>query len=93
MPNYIKDAAQRIKDNVMGTEEQNRKAKEEMAKQDAKNPNTTQAKVNRMINKVMGDKEEKPEGYKNGGMVKKPAAKKPMGYRNGGVVLHKGKNC
>lgn len=83
---------QKIKDNVMGTKEQNEAAKKRMAEQDAKDPNTTQAKVNRVINKVMGD-EKKPEGYKNGGMVKKPAAKKPTGYKNGGVVLHKGKNC
>lgn len=43
---------QKLKDNVMGTEEQNEKAKKEMAEQDAKNPDTTQAKVNRMVEKI-----------------------------------------
>jgi len=51
---------QRLKDNVMGTEAQNEKAKKEMAEQDAKNPDTTQAKVNRML---------KPEGKKKGGKI------------------------
>jgi hypothetical protein len=90
MPNYIKDAAQRIKDNVMGTKEQNEKAQADMDRMDKKNPNSTQAKVNRAIDSMTGRKkpEEKPEGYRDGGLVKKP-----MGYRNGGVVLHKGKNC
>lgn len=84
---------QRLKDNVMGTEEQNKAAQERMDKMDKKNPDSTQAKVNRAIDSMTGRKkpEEKPEGYKNGGVVKKPVAK---GYKNGGmVVLHKGKNC
>ncbi len=84
---------QRLKDNVMGTKEQNEKAQAEMDKQDKKNPDSTQAKVNRAIDSMTGRKrpEEKPEGYKNGGVVKKPMTK---GYKNGGmVVLHKGKNC
>ena len=62
---------QRLKDNVMGTAEQNEKAKNEMAEQDAKNPDTTQAKVNRMIDKV------KPVEKKKGGSV---------GYKSGGKV-------
>jgi hypothetical protein len=43
---------QKLKDNVMGTPEQNEKAKKEMAEQDVKNPDTTQAKVNRMVEKI-----------------------------------------
>jgi hypothetical protein len=67
----VKGFGKRIKDNVMGTPEQNEKAKKEMAKQDAKNPDTTQAKVNRMIDKI------KPEEKKAGGTV---------GYKKGGKV-------
>jgi hypothetical protein len=63
---------QDLKDKVMGTKEQNEKAKKEMAEQDAKNPDTTQAKVNRMIDKI------KPEGKKKGGMCKS--------YATGGKV-------
>jgi hypothetical protein len=56
----VKGLGKRIKENVMGTPEQNEKAKKEMAEQDAKNPDTTQAKVNRML---------KPEGKKKGGKI------------------------
>jgi predicted lipase len=58
---------QDLKDKVMGTEEQNEKAKKEMAEQDAKNPDTTQAKVNRMIEKVKPTKE--PVKKAKGGMI------------------------
>ena len=61
---------QRLKDNVMGTEEQNAKAKKEMAEQDAKSPDTTQAKVNRILKPE--DKKKsggKISSYKSGGMV------------------------
>jgi hypothetical protein len=57
---------QDLKDKVMGTEEQNEKAKKEMAEQDAKNPDTTQAKVNRMIDKI---KPSAPVKKAKGGMV------------------------
>lgn len=66
---------QKLKDNVMGTEEQNEKAKKEMAEQDAKNPDTTQAKVNRMVEKIKPTpapvKKAKggSVGYKSGGSV------------------------
>jgi hypothetical protein len=63
---------QDLKDKVMGTKEQNEKAKKEMAVQDAKSPDTVQAKVNRMIDKV------KPVEKKKGGMCK--------GYAAGGKV-------
>ena len=43
---------QDLKDKVLGTEEQNEKARKEMAEQDAKYPATTQAKVNRMVDKI-----------------------------------------
>jgi hypothetical protein len=57
---------QDLKDKVMGTEEQNEKAKKEMAEQDAKNPDTTQAKVNRMIDKI---KPSAPIKKAKGGMI------------------------
>ena len=65
------ELAKKLYENVMGTKEQNEKAKKEMAEQDAKNPDTTQAKVNRMIDKV------KPVEKKAGGSV---------GYKAGGKV-------
>jgi hypothetical protein len=66
---------QELKDKVMGTKEQNEKAKKEMAEQDAKNPETTQAKVNRMIEMMKPTKE--PVKKKMGGSV---------GYKSGGKV-------
>ena len=60
------DFAKKLYENVMGTPEQNEKAKKEMAEQDAKNPDTTQAKVNRMIDKI---KPSEPVKKAKGGMV------------------------
>ena len=57
---------QRLKDNIMGTEEQNAAAKARMAKEDEESPDTVQAKVNRMINKKKGGK---VSCYKSGGSV------------------------
>jgi hypothetical protein len=61
------DVLKKLKDNVMGMPEQNEKAKKEMAEQDAKNPDTTQAKVNRMIDKIKPTKE--PVKKAKGGSV------------------------
>jgi hypothetical protein len=69
------ELAKKLYDNVMGTPEQNEKAKKEMAEQDAKNPDTTQAKVNRMLDKIKPTKE--PVQKKKGGSV---------GYKSGGKV-------
>lgn len=46
-----------LKDKVMGTEEQNQAAKERMRKMDEKDPDSTQAKVNRMVNKKPSNEE------------------------------------
>jgi hypothetical protein len=46
---------QDLKDKVMGTEKQNKEASERMKAEDAKNPDTVQAKVNKVV------------GYKKGG--------------------------
>lgn len=49
---------QDLKDKVMGTEKQNKEASERMKKEDEKNPDTVQAKVNKVV------------GYKKGGKVR-----------------------
>jgi hypothetical protein len=58
---YVKEPAKaafkKLKDNLMGTDEQNQAAKERMRKMDEKNPESTQAKVNKAL------------GMKKGGMV------------------------
>jgi hypothetical protein len=69
------ELAKKLYENVMGTKEQNEKAKKEMAKQDAKSPDTTQAKVNRMIDKMKpAEPVKKAKGgsvaYKSGGKVR-----------------------
>jgi len=46
---------QDLKDKIIGTEEQNKAASERMKKEDAKSPDTAQAKVNKVV------------GYKKGG--------------------------
>ena len=40
----------KLKEAVIGTPEQNKKAADEMKAQDAKNPDSAQAKINRAIN-------------------------------------------
>jgi hypothetical protein len=57
---------QDLKDKVLGTPEQNEKARKEMAEQDAKYPDTTQAKVNRMVDKI---KPSEPVKKAKGGSV------------------------
>ena len=59
-------------DTLLGTKEQNDEAKARMAKEDAKSPDTAQAKVNRLIDKI------KPEEKKKGGKV--------CSYKSGGSV-------
>ena len=56
----------------MGTAEQNEKAKKEMAEQDAKNPDTMQAKVNRVVDKI---KPSEPVKKAKGGSVKSASAR------------------
>jgi len=63
-----------FKDKVLGTKEQNDAAKARMAKEDAKSPDTVQAKVNRMIDSV---KTEEPVKKQKGGAVV---------YKSGGKV-------
>jgi hypothetical protein len=58
---YVKEPAKaafkKLKDNLIGTDEQNQVAKERMRKMDEKNPESTQAKANKAL------------GMKKGGMV------------------------
>jgi hypothetical protein len=60
----------RAKEYIIGTPEQNKKAAEEMKAQDKKNPDSVQAKINKMTNY---------SGYKKGGMVKSSASKRADG--------------
>ncbi len=50
----------KLKEAVLGTPEQNKKAADEMKAQDKKNPESTQAKINKVT---------KYSGYKKGGSV------------------------
>ena len=68
------ELAKKIYENVMGTPEQNKAAEERMAKEDAKAPDTVQAKVNRMVEKI---KPSEPVKKKKGGTVV---------YKSGGKV-------
>lgn len=63
---------QDLKDKVMGTQAQNDAAKARMAKEDAKSPDTVQAKVNRLIGDV---KTEEPVKKRKGGVVYKAGGK------------------
>ena len=57
----------RLKDNIMGTPKQNEEAAERMRKMDEKNPDSSQAKVNKAL------------GMKKGGMIKSSASKRADG--------------
>jgi hypothetical protein len=52
----VKRGAKRLYENVMGTPEQNQTAKERMRKMDEKNPDSTQAKVNKALGMKSGGK-------------------------------------
>jgi hypothetical protein len=65
--NPKKGVLQTLKDKVMGTEEQNQAAKERMRKMDEKDPDSTQAKVNKAL------------GMKAGGMIRSSASKRADG--------------
>ena len=72
------DVAKRIKDKVMGTKEQNEESTERMRKMDEKNPNSSQAKVNKAL------------GMKKGGSVSS-ASKRADGIATKGKT--RGKMC
>ena len=75
--NPIKKGLNAVKETIIGTPEQNRRAAAEMKAQDEKSPNTFQAKVNRFLG--YGDEDTAaPEGKKKGGKVK--------AYKAGGKV-------
>lgn len=80
--NPLKRGATAIKDAVIGTPEQNRKAAAEMKAQDTKNPDSFQAKVNRFLG--YGGYDE-AEGKKRGGKVK--------AYKAGGKVASASKRA
>ena len=51
-----KSIGRRMYKNVMGTPEQNAEAEKRMAEQDKKNPDTAQAKLNKVVKTVTGKK-------------------------------------
>jgi hypothetical protein len=63
---------QDLKEKVLGTPEQNRKASEDMRKMDEKNPDSFQAKVNRFIGRKKGGTVK----MASGGAVKRSSASK-----------------
>jgi len=52
-----KSLPRRMYENVMGTPEQNEKAQKRMDEQDKKNPDTAQAKLNKVAKAVTGEKD------------------------------------
>jgi SLT domain-containing protein len=56
--NPVKQGLQYLKDKVLGTDAQNAEASARMKAQDAKSPDTAQAKVNKLV------------GYKKGGKIR-----------------------
>jgi hypothetical protein len=65
---------QELKDKVLGTEKQNKEASERMKAEDAKNPDTTQAKVNKVL------------GYRKGGYVRAADGITKRGKTRGKIV-------
>jgi predicted Zn-dependent protease len=57
---YVKEPAKaafkKMKEGLLGTDEQNKDAKERMRKMDEKNPNSAQAKVNKALGMKAGGK-------------------------------------
>lgn len=73
-----KSIGRRLYENVMGTPEQNAAAEKRMEEQDKKDPDTAQAKINRVVKSVTGEKAKpgdnatentKQYGMKKGGSV------------------------
>ena len=92
-----KSIGRRLYENVMGTPEQNAEAEARMAKEDKKNPDTAQAKLNRAVKAVTGEKSKagdnatenmKEYGMKKGGMT---ASKRADGIAQRGKT--RGKMC
>jgi hypothetical protein len=50
------DVARRVKNKVMGTKEQNEEATDRMRKMDEKNPDSSQAKINKILGMKTGGK-------------------------------------
>lgn len=65
---------QDLKDKIMGTAEQNKAASDRMKKEDAKSPDTVQAKVNKIV------------GYKKGGYVRAADGCAQRGKTKGRIV-------
>lgn len=70
----------KAKEAIIGTPEQNATAAAEMKEQDKKNPDSVQAKINKMTDY---------SGYKKGGMVKSPKNKSASTRADGIAVRGK----
>ena len=68
----IKAGAKDLKEKILGTPEQNRKALEDMRKMDEKDPDTAQAKVNRLLGRKKGGAIK----MASGGAIKRSSASK-----------------
>jgi len=69
---------QDLKDKVMGTAEQNKAAEERMKAEDAKSPDTVQAKVNKAVEKIT------PVKKRAGGTIRSSASKRADGIASKG---------
>ena len=78
IPTAVMEAGKSLKDKVMGTKEQNAEAADRMRKMDEKNPDSAQAKVNKVL------------GMKKGGSVSS-ASKRADGIATKGKT--RGKMC
>jgi hypothetical protein len=90
---YVKEPAKaafkKLKDNLMGTDEQNQAAKDRMRKMDEKNPDSTQAKVNKALDMKSGGKVKDPTmTYQTYSKTGKPAGMKTVTVKkaSGGSV-------
>ena len=72
-----KSVLTKVKEAIIGTPEQNKKAAEEMKAQDKKNPDSVQAKVNKLTDY---------SGYKAGGYVKAADGCAVRGKTKGRIV-------
>jgi hypothetical protein len=89
IPAAIASLGKTLKDKIMGTKEQNEEAAERMRKMDEKNPESTQAKVNKVLGMKMGGKVKDPTmSYQSYSKTGKPAGMKTVTVKkaSGGSV-------
>ena len=91
-----KSIGRRMYENVMGTPEQNAEAEKRMAEQDKKNPDTAQAKLNRVAKKVSDFASDAGVGARNAGRLYGKSIgmdvgpyEKERGMKKGGMTASK----